>query len=286
MGDCHIHMVLDGVYYKDAIAAHRGHVRDDLIRARLKAYARAGIRYLRDGGDAFGVCQRARQLAPEYGIEYRMPCFPICMKGRYGGFIGREFTTIGEYRDLVAEIARGGGDFVKIMISGLMDFERFGVVTDRPLSASQIRQMIHIAHGEGFAVMAHANGREAIMAALDAGVDSVEHGAYMDDGTLRALAESGAVWVPTLATLGNLIGDGRYPDAVLGRILRFQLDNVAECVRLGGTVAAGSDAGAYRVVHAFGALNERALLSCVLKDAAPAALHSGEERIRKRFQRN
>ena len=41
-GDCHIHMVLDGVYYKDAIAAHRGHVRDDLIRQRLSAWSKAG----------------------------------------------------------------------------------------------------------------------------------------------------------------------------------------------------------------------------------------------------
>ena len=37
-GDCHIHMVLDGVNFKDAIAAHRGHVRDALIDARLRAY--------------------------------------------------------------------------------------------------------------------------------------------------------------------------------------------------------------------------------------------------------
>ena len=96
LGDCHIHMVLDGVYYKDAISAHRGHVRDDLIREKLSDYACAGIEYLRDGGDAFGVCERARQLAPEYGIEYRIPVFPLCLKGRYGGFIGRPFETMAE----------------------------------------------------------------------------------------------------------------------------------------------------------------------------------------------
>ena len=87
LGDCHIHMVLDGVYYRDAISAHRGHVRDDLIRERLAAYRDAGVTYLRDGGDAFGVCERARELAPEYGIEYRVPCFPMCLRGRYGMFI-------------------------------------------------------------------------------------------------------------------------------------------------------------------------------------------------------
>ena len=284
--DCHIHMVLDGVYYRDAIAAHRGHVRDDLIRARLADYARAGVDYLRDGGDAFGVCERARQLAPEYGIEYRVPCFPICLKGRYGGFIGRCFETLTEYRRLVAEVARGGGDFIKIMISGLMDFDRYGVVTSEPLSAAQIREMIAIAHGEGFAVMAHANGARTICAAVEAGVDSVEHGAYMDGETVRALAESGAIWVPTLATVGNLIGNGRFPDDVLTRILDSQLRNVAECVRLGGCVAPGSDAGAYCVPHVRGAFDERALLSRALGDATDAVLREGEARVRRRFRRD
>ena len=40
--DCHIHMVLDGVYYKDAIAAHRQGPREDLIRPRLEAYRSLG----------------------------------------------------------------------------------------------------------------------------------------------------------------------------------------------------------------------------------------------------
>ena len=38
LADCHIHMVLDGVWYKDAIAAHREGPREDLIRARLETY--------------------------------------------------------------------------------------------------------------------------------------------------------------------------------------------------------------------------------------------------------
>ena len=52
--DCHIHMVLDGVYYKDAIAAHRQGPREDLIRPRLEAYRSLGFTYLRDGGDRWG----------------------------------------------------------------------------------------------------------------------------------------------------------------------------------------------------------------------------------------
>ena len=284
-GDCHIHMVLDGVYYRNAIAAHRGHVRDDLIRERLSAWAQADIRFLRDGGDAFGVCRRAKQLAPEYGIDYRMPCFPICMKGRYGEFIGRGFETLAEYRSMVDQVAREEGDFIKIMISGLMDFDHFGVVTSEPLSPSMIKEMIDIAHGEGFAVMAHANGARTIQAAVEAGVDSVEHGAYMDDEAVQALAESGAVWVPTLVTVGNLIGDGRYPDAVLERILEGQLSNVELCARLGGSIALGSDAGAYRVFHGTGASCELELLRRALGEKTDDILSAGEAQIRRVFAR-
>lgn len=70
--------------------------------------------------------------------------------------------------------------------------------------------MIACAHDEGFSVMAHANGDEAVRAALAGGVDSIEHGAYLTDETLCQLAESRAVWVPTLVTIGNLIRCGRF----------------------------------------------------------------------------
>ena len=202
--DCHIHMVLDGVYYKDAIAAHRQGPREDLIRPRLEAYRSLGFTYLRDGGDRWGVGRFARDLAGAYGITYRTPLFPIYKRGHYGGFIGRSFDTMEAYKALVQEVRTEGGDFVKIMISGLMDFDRFGVLTSSPLEPQEIREMIRIAHGAGFAVMAHANGAQAVLAAAEAGVDSVEHGAYLSGEALEAMAEAGTVWVPTLATIGNL----------------------------------------------------------------------------------
>lgn len=283
-GDCHIHMVLDGVYYRDAIAAHRAGTRDDIIRPRLEDYARRGIRYLRDGGDAYGAGERARVLAPEYGLEYRSPTFNICLKGRYGAFIGRTFETLSDFRALVAEVKRRRGDFIKLMISGIMDFDRYGSITSQPLTLDQMKALFDIAHGEGFAVMAHANGSETILNALEAGVDSVEHGAYMDDEAVRALAQSRAVWVPTLVTVGNLIGCGRYPDAVLTHILETQLRNVARCAALGGRIALGSDAGAYRVYHGQGTLDEYALLKRALGGDTDRILLEGETRIRETFR--
>ena len=101
-GDLHIHMILDGVYYRAAIDAQRDKPRDDLIRARLADYQARGITFLRDGGDAWGVSLRAKALAGEYGIDYRSPAFPIYLRGHYGAFIGRGFSDLSGYRALLA----------------------------------------------------------------------------------------------------------------------------------------------------------------------------------------
>ena len=54
-GDCHIHMILDGVYYRAAIDHQKEKPDEAIIRRRLSDYAARGITYLRDGGDAWGV---------------------------------------------------------------------------------------------------------------------------------------------------------------------------------------------------------------------------------------
>ena len=187
MVDCHIHMVLDGVNWKDAIARHSAAPQEALIRKTLERYQALGFTDLRDGGDRWGVCGLAAKLAPEYGIRYRSPVFPIHKSGHYGGFIGRGFAELAEYRALVREAKRQGAQFVKVMISGLMDFDHYGVLTDEPLPPELIRDMIACAHDEGFSVMAHANGDETVRAALAGGVDSIEHGAYLTDETLCRL---------------------------------------------------------------------------------------------------
>lgn len=283
LGDCHVHMVLDGVEWRSAMGRHREQVQDDCVRSVLQAYADAGVRYLRDGGDKYGAARRAAQLAPEYGIEYRTPLFPIARKGRYGGFIGRTFEDFAGYRALVDEVVDSGGDFIKIMISGLMDFDHYGVITSQPLSRQEIVDMIAYAHDRGMAVMAHANGAQTILDALDAGVDSVEHGAYMNEECVARLAQSGAIWTPTAVTIGNLIGCGRYPDAVLKPLLELHLSNVRDCVALGGTVALGSDAGAYRVRHPDGVFDEAKLLNSA--GVTDEALRSAEDRVRTRFRK-
>lgn len=286
LGDCHIHMILDGIYYKDAIGHHRDHPDEALVRETLERYRDLGITFLRDGGDAWGVGALAARLAPEYGIDYRTPCFPIHRKGHYGAFIGRGFEDLAGYRALVEEAREGGADFIKIMASGLMDFDRFGVITDSPLPPDLLRDMVAYAHDRGLAVMAHVNGAEAVGRCLDAGADSIEHGSYLDDERLQQLAQSQAVWVPTAVTIGNLRNKGRFDEGAVEKILAMQLENVRKAAALGAKIAPGSDAGAWQVFHGQGALDEYALLRQALGDSANRILADGMDAIRRRFRRS
>ena len=279
--DCHIHMVLDGANWKSAIAAHRNGPDETLIRARLKRYRELGFSYLRDGGDRWGVGQRARALAPEFGIRCRTPLAPLCKAGHYGGFIGKSYQNLKEYAAIVAGLRQQGADFVKIMISGLMDFDRFGALTEEGLDPAEIRELIHIAHEEGFAVMAHANGARTVEAAAGAGVDSVEHGAYLDDAALQAMAENGTVWVPTLSTIGNLRGRGRFDENAVRAILASAAENVRSFAGLGGLLAPGTDAGAWAVPH--GSLTEYELLAEILGPDTATILRRGTDTIIRKF---
>jgi imidazolonepropionase-like amidohydrolase len=276
--DCHIHMVLDGVYWKDAIGRHAGGVDEGFIRGALDRYRELGYEYLRDGGDRWGVGKRARELAAERGIVYRTPLAPLCKAGHYGAFIGQKYENFKEYGQMVREHRRRGADFIKIMISGLMDFDRFGVLTEDGLPDGEIRELIHIAHEEGFAVMAHANGARVIRAAAEAGVDSVDHGAYADEEALAAMAEMGTVWVPTVSTVGNLLGKGRFDDLAVATILENALENIGAFARMGGAVAVGSDAGAWAVGH--GCESEEGWLRKVCTEAQ---LEDGNRRIMGKF---
>ena len=279
--DCHMHMVLDGVEWRSAIARHAQKPDRTVIRQVLERYKSLGFSYLRDGGDRWGVGKTAREMAGEFGMTYRTPLAPLCMQGHYGSFIGTAYADLREYADLVRKARQDGADFIKIMISGLMDFDRFGVLTEDGLPETVIGELIHIAHEEGFAVMAHANGARTVEAAAKAGVDSVEHGAYLDGDALAAMAVMGTVWVPTLSTIGNLRGTGRFRETAVAAILDSAMENVAVFAAMGGLIAPGTDAGAWAVPH--GSVTEQALLEQAIGDGWQAVTQRGTEAVIRKF---
>ena len=279
--DCHIHMVLDGLDWKKAIAGHAVAPQTDLIRQRLERYQQDGYTYLRDGGDRWGVGKTARALAQEYGIRYRTPLSPLCKAGHYGGFIGEKYENLRQYAALVEKERTQGADFIKIMISGLMDFDHFGVLSEEALPAAEIKELIHIAHEEGFAVMAHANGARTVEAAAAAGVDSIEHGAYLDRDALQAMAENGTVWVPTLSAIANLRGKGRFCEDAVVAIVDSAAEHQRQFADLGGLIACGSDAGAWAVPH--GCNTEYSHLRQTLGENADTLIAQGNQTIVEKF---
>ena len=130
------------------------------------------------------------------------------------------------------------------------------MITEGDLTVSEIRELVNIAHGEGFAVMSHTNGAQNVKSAVEGGVDSVEHGSYMDDDAISYLAQSGTLWVPTIATQINLLRTERYPHDVVKKISDEDFGNIVKAIKLGTNVGVGSDAGAYAVPHGSGTMDE------------------------------
>ena len=279
--DCHMHMILDGYEWRGAIARHNPVPDEKWIRGILKTYQDLGFTYLRDGGDRWGAGAKARELAPEYGITYRTPLAPLCKAGHYGTFIGEKYENFKEYAELVKKHRANGADFIKIMISGLMDFDHCGVLTEPGFPEDDIRELIHIAHEEGFSVMAHCNGARTAEAAAKHGIDSIDHGAYLDTDALAAMKEAGCIWCPTLSTIGNLRGKGRFNEEAVQAILKIAMKNVSAFAAMGGIIAPGTDAGAWAVPH--GSLTEFALLREAIGEDADAVLARGTQAIIDRF---
>ena len=290
-GECHAHIMMDGRNYKDAVSRHRNGVDKDNVHRQLQLYKDAGISFIRDGGDALGVSAYAKTAASDYGIDYRTPIFAIHKNGFYGKIVGRGFDTLEEYKRLIDTVSREKGDFIKVMASGILDFDQFGKVSSTFNDPDLLFQMAELAHAEGFSVMVHVNTARQAAAAIEAGCDSIEHGYYMDEHCFDLLVKMNAVWVPTLATCTNLSGCGRFSEENVLKITASHCENIRLALRKGVHIASGSDAGAYMVPHAEGLFDElRYLNACCsgddwLKSRLSQTLSDSLRQIQDKFKR-
>jgi Imidazolonepropionase and related amidohydrolases len=265
IGECHAHTFMNGEDYQKAVSTHKMQVSDTVICEYLCEYQKRGISYIRDGGDDFGVSLRTSQLAREFNINYRTPVFAIHKKGRYGAIIGRDYESLEDYRKLVKTVRQLGGHFIKVVLSGIVDFEKSEVVTSSDVDYDEVRELVAIAHTEGFAVMAHVNGAKAIANAANCGVDSIEHGYFIDELAMETLLVNKVVWVPTLVTAANLLKTNRCSLKSVERNFLQHQDNIRKASKKGVLIAPGSDAGAYAVKHGQGIIEEYQLLTKLLK---------------------
>ena len=92
------------------------------------------------------------------------------------------------------------------------------------------------------------------------------------------MKEMNVVWVPTVSTVGNLRGKGRFDETAVVAILESALENLEKFSQMGGLMAVGSDAGAWAVEH--GCESEWALLRTVVPEEV---LEAGNRAIREKF---
>jgi len=259
--ECHGHIISDGVNYKNSMERHRNGVDESYIRHSLKLCKEHRISFYRDGGDKYMVSAAAKKLAGEYGIEYRTPIYIIHKYGYYGQMYGRAFEDLKDYLNLVKEAKALGADFIKITVTGMLDFTDGGKITGPSLGLDELKEMVNIADGEGFSVMAHVNGKENIKNALSAGVKSVEHGYWPDSEVVDYFLQTGAVWVPTCAPVHNLIGSGRFSNQILRSVAEAQREVLKQAYARGVLIASGSDCGAFMVPQGKGTDDEYEILA-------------------------
>jgi imidazolonepropionase-like amidohydrolase len=142
-------------------------------------------------------------------------------------------------------------DLIKIMPSGgVLDQSSSG--DNAQLTLEEIKAVVSAAHDYGFTVAAHAHGAEAIRRAVIGGVDSIEHGTFMDEPDMKLMKEHGTWYVPTIIA-GDYVAQkaaipGYYPPQVAAKAAAIGpliLNTAGRAYKAGVKIAFGTDAGVY-----------------------------------------
>ncbi|WP_206708700.1 amidohydrolase family protein [Koleobacter methoxysyntrophicus] len=257
--DSHIHISLNGINSKKW---RMGLMKGDYtpILKILDEYKRKNVLIIRDGGDNFGASLAARDLAGQMGIIYRTPGWAIYKKGRYGSFLGKPVGDINDFKNMFVELLKVKPDHLKVILTGAVDFGLYGQVGGISFTFEELYYIIQCAKEKNLSVMVHANSSAAVEMAVRAGADTIEHGYFITEHALHAMAESDVVWVPTLSPLGNIIerDDLKYRSQIrnIKRIYDEHLAAVKKAIEIGVKIAVGSDSGSYGVYHGQGFFDE------------------------------
>lgn len=189
----------------------------------------------------------------------------------------------------VREQMRRGADFIKIAVSA-SGSEPTGGPDDPPeMFDDEIKAVVESAHSMLIPVSAHAHGTASINAALRNGVDSIEHGSFPDQESIRLYKRTGAIFVPTLAYLTQwsdeyLAALVPYQKIRKAQFLELQPKGVAMAYKAGVVIAAGSDVGSGLMTHGLSPLEPIAyveLAGMTEMDALVTATVNGAKLLRK-----
>jgi len=146
---------------------------------------------------------------------------------------------------------KNGVDLIKIMPSGGV-LDESSSADNAQMTLEEIKAIVATAHDYGFTVAAHAHGAEAIRRAVLGGVDSIEHGTFLNDEDFRLMKEHGTWLVPTIIA-GKYVQDmaekpGYYPARVAekAKIVGPLIQATAgRAYKAGVKIAFGTDAAVY-----------------------------------------
>jgi len=267
MIDAHVHLYSNGDPLAQRLAAASEDYEDRVLGAarNAKADLDAGFTTVRDlGGEARGVralrdaIDRGDLPGPRILFAGRM----ISVSGGHGDVNGvnRDLTEIGH--DHATSICNGADDCrraVRDQIAVGATVIKFaatgGVLSNvagglgQQMTDAEMRAIVETAHGFGRKVAAHAHAKAGIEAALNAGVDSIEHGSYADAETARLFKAKGAWLVPTMIAPVAAVAQARAGQLPPASIPKAEAASVAMqaadrlLVAQGVKIAFGTDTG-------------------------------------------
>lgn len=141
------------------------------------------------------------------------------------------------------QIKHGAGVIKVCATAGVLSFE--GPVGAQQLSDEELRAAVEEADRHGLKVAAHAHGTEGIIAAVKAGVASIEHGSMLDDEAIRLMKENGTYLVPTTYVVERLDLSVLPPTirAKAEEVIPLAVDSLERAIDAGVRIAFGTDSG-------------------------------------------
>jgi imidazolonepropionase-like amidohydrolase len=251
--DAHVHLVWSASAEPHEVVERESRALTALRCANnAERHLRAGVTTVRDVGSTDGLAievGRAAQLGILPGPKVVAAGRAIAMTGGHGWFLGREADGPDAVRHATREEMKAGATCIKLMASGGV-YGHAEEPGSPQLTVEEMRAAVEEAHKGGRKVAAHAYSVAAIQNALEAGVDSIEHGSFLDRETAERMRERGTYLLPTISVYqamsdkGPELGAPQYIQRKTAEILEASREAFRLALEMDVPIAAGTDCGA------------------------------------------